>query len=87
MHPITRYARALAMMGFLAATLATAGCSVHAGYRAYDPGYHDYHTWDDHEDHAYRAYLSERHEDYRDYKKLNHDQQNDYWKWRHSHPD
>jgi hypothetical protein len=55
--------------------------------KVYDREHKDYHNWDDNEDHAYRQYLGEQRMDYRDYEKLNRDQQNAYWNWRHSHND
>ena len=66
-------------------SIASAGCA--GRVRVYDEYHSDYHNWDHDEDVRYRAYLSDRHEDYRDYKKLNKDQQKDYWNWRHDHPD
>jgi hypothetical protein len=62
---------------------ATIGCAAHV--RVYDSGFRDYHSWDDHEDRAYRRYLNERHEEYREFNKRNAKEQEDYWKWRHSH--
>ncbi len=55
--------------------------------RVFDSGHHDYHNWDAREDHAYRGYLIERHEHYRPYDRQSHRRQQDYWNWRHSHPD
>jgi len=74
---------------FLAASLliaaANSGCA--ARVRVYDEYHSDYHTWDRNEDVVYRGYLTDRHQPYRDYKKLNKDEQKDYWNWRHDHPD
>ena len=80
---------------FLTAAIAVSGSVVAAAtpqeasvqVRVYDSHHHDYHNWDDREDRAYRGYLVERHEQYRDYNHRSHRQQNDYWKWRHHHPD
>jgi hypothetical protein len=55
--------------------------------RVYDRHYKDYHNWNDHEDHAYRVYLGEHHRDYRAYDRQSHKDQDNYWKWRHQHPD
>jgi hypothetical protein len=80
--------RSLASM-LLAAALAM--CTAEVGcagrVRIYDTEHRDYHAWDGREDRAYRSYLGERHENYREYGKLDRDQQSDYWKWRHDHPD
>lgn len=61
----------------------TTGCAARVGY--YDSYHHDYHHWDHDEDDHYRAWLSERHYEYRDFRRLDPDQQRDYWKWRHNH--
>jgi hypothetical protein len=63
------------------------GCTVHTGYRAYDPGYKDYHTWSPAESGYYNQWAVETHKPKRDYKRLNHSDQQEYWKWRHEHPD
>lgn len=55
--------------------------------RYYDRDGKDYHTWNSNEDHAYRAYLQEQHQDYRDFNKMKRPQQQQYFKWRHTHPD
>ncbi|MGC1617590.1 MAG: hypothetical protein WA765_03785 [Candidatus Acidiferrum sp.] len=56
-------------------------------HRYYDRYHHDYHQWDEREDHSYRVYLGERHRDYREFRLSSRQQQDDYWKWRHRHPD
>jgi len=55
--------------------------------RIYDRSHHDYHQWNDDEDRAYRQYLSEHHREYRDFERESPKEQNQYWNWRHSHPD
>ena len=55
--------------------------------RYYDKSGKDYHTWNSNEDRAYRSYLTEQHRDYRDFNKVNRGQQQEYFKWRHQHPD
>ncbi len=44
-------------------------------------------TWNNNEDRAYRAYLQEQHQDYRNFNTAKPDQQQQYFKWRHQHPD
>ncbi len=67
--------------------LVTAGCAEHR-YRVYDPYYHDYHRWDDHEVVYYNQWATETHRDpHRDFKKLDDNEKKEYWTWRHSHPD
>ena len=55
--------------------------------RYYDRQTRDYHTWNDQEDRAYRAYLQEQRREYRDFGKVKRNQQTEYFRWRHSHPD
>jgi hypothetical protein len=65
-----------------------AGCGgghVAVGYRAYDPGYSDYHTWDDHETVYYNQWVVETHRPPRDYRRLRRNDQRAYWQWRHNH--
>ena len=59
----------------------------HQEKRYYDRDGHDYHTWNSNEDHAYRTYLQEQHRDYREFSRVNRGQQQQYFKWRHTHPD
>lgn len=60
-------------------------CSARVGYRVYDPGYNDYHVWDNAEIGYYNNWLVETHRPHVDYRKLNRADQNEYWKWRHEH--
>lgn len=56
--------------------------------RYYDRDHKDYHDWDDRENGAYRRWIEEeKHETYRDFAKMKRAQQQEYWKWRHEHPD
>jgi hypothetical protein len=68
----------------IAALVGSAGCG---GVRVYDTPHSDYHRWDRREDRAYRAYLAERHREYREFRTLNRAEQEEYWRWRHDHPD
>jgi hypothetical protein len=70
------------------AVIATlSGCVVGVGARVYDPAYHDYHRWDAAEEAHYRIFVGERHEPYREYRRLDRDEQRNYWQWRHSRSD
>jgi hypothetical protein len=51
--------------------------------RVYDRVHRDYHTWNASENRAYRGYLSTQHRRYRTFSRLNRNQQQDYWRWRH----
>ena len=74
---------------FAGATLIAPGTMMAEGHekRYYDRDGRDYHTWNDHEDRAYRVYLGEQHREYRDFRKERAIQQNEYFRWRHEHPD
>ncbi len=52
-----------------------------------DRGHHDFHEWNPGEEQTYRRYLQENRMKYRDFAKANRREQNNYWNWRHSHPD
>jgi type III secretory pathway component EscR len=55
--------------------------------RYYDKSGKDYHTWNNNEDRAYRSYVTEQHQQYRDFNRVNRSQQQQYFMWRHQHPD
>jgi hypothetical protein len=66
--------------------LATVGCAEHHYYRVYDPVDNNYHRWDSHEQVYYHQWAVETHRDTdRDYRKLDKDDQKQYWDWRHHH--
>lgn len=69
----------------MASTTLLSGCTVHA--RIYDPYYHDYHAWNDHEVVYYGQWERETHRDHVDFKKRKDADQKEYWTWRHDHPD
>ena len=71
----------------IAPVVARADDGNHHEKRYYDRDGHDCHTCNSNEDHAYRAYLQEQHRDYREFKRVNRGQQQQYFKWRHTHPD
>ncbi len=53
----------------------------------HDAAHNDDHEWNANEDQAYRRYLSENHRKYRAFSKLKKSDQEQYWNWRHEHPD
>ena len=55
--------------------------------RYYDKQGRDYHVYNDQEDRAYRVYLGEQHRDYREFRRERNPQQQQYFRWRHDHPD
>lgn len=76
--------------GFLlAAVIFISSCATHVttGYRAYDPVHRDYHVWGPSETTYYNQWTVETHRQKRDYKRLKPKDQDEYWKWRHDHPD
>jgi hypothetical protein len=81
MKPLLRYTASIVLGLTLAAAIGTTGCAV----RYYDAD----HRWDRDEDRAYHDYWAERHarEPYQDYGRLDSRDRNDYWNWRHGHPD
>jgi hypothetical protein len=81
-----RFAPAL-LFTFLLLPLSNTGCAVRAEYRVYDPYYHDYHVWNDRESASYRQWAVQNHRENVDFRKLNKNDQKQYWDWRHSHPD
>jgi len=74
----------------LSTTLIGPGVAQAAGgndKRYYDQGGKDYHVWNDNEDKAYRTYLTEQHREYRKFNTVKRPEQEQYFKWRHEHPD
>jgi len=55
--------------------------------RYYDKSAGDYHEWSPNEDRAYHQYVSENHKKDRDFEKTTSREKDNYFKWRHSHPD
>ena len=56
-------------------------------HRVYDREHKDYHNWDDHENRLYLQWEKAKHKTHREFHKLSRKLQNEYWEWRHSHPD
>jgi hypothetical protein len=53
----------------------------------HDKDHNDDHHWDSHEDKAYRMYVKENHRKYTSFDRLHDDDQQNYWRWRHTHSD
>jgi hypothetical protein len=82
---LSKYVHSL-LLSALLASVAVTGCTVRAGYRAYDPYHSDYHVWDGAEVGFYNQWAVETHHDpHRDFRKLKRDDQQAYWNWRHDH--
>jgi hypothetical protein len=54
--------------------------------RVYDRNHKDYHNWDDREERSYQSFRVEHPKYNVTYMKATHSQQNEYWNWRHAHP-
>jgi hypothetical protein len=53
----------------------------------YDREHKDYHHWDDHENGAWHRFLEENHRKDHEFAKSKRKEQEEYWAWRHNHPD
>jgi hypothetical protein len=53
----------------------------------HDKQHNDDHEWNAHEDRAYRIYVKQNHHRYHDFSRLNENDQQAYWGWRHEHSD
>jgi len=87
MNLVSRYLGSLLLSLALISPLVGTGCSGHVYYRAYDPYHQDYHRWDASEEGYYQQWERDNHRQDRDYRKLDKDDQKQYWDWRHSHDD
>ncbi len=81
-----RYLSSLLLAAAFLAPAVTTGCATRT-YRTYDPYYNDYHRWDNHETVYYHQWIVENHRNDRDFRRLNRDEQKEYWTWRHNHHD
>jgi hypothetical protein len=60
----------------------------HHNKRYYDRSRRDYHEWNEQEERAYRHWLTEeRRREYRPWARTRRQDQMEYWRWRHDHPD
>ncbi len=67
LHPLSKLLLATALVS----SVAGIACGDHHEYRAYDPYYTDYHTWDNNEVVYYNQLRPETHRDpHRDYHKM-----------------
>ena len=57
------------------------------GRNYHDKQHNDDHAWNGQEDKAYRLYAKQNHRKYGNFEKLNEDDQQAYWGWRHEHSD
>jgi hypothetical protein len=53
----------------------------------YDRDHKDYHAWNDNENTSYHKFLTEKHYKDHEFTKAPKKEQQEYWNWRHDHPD
>ena len=83
MHSGSRYFSSLLLAAaFLRALLSLRAAEAE---RYHDPYYNDYHRWDRGERVYYNQWVVETHRDNRDFRRLDRDEQKQYWEWRHNH--
>ena len=87
MHRAHRYLASFFVTAALMAPVAIVAAPAQQDSRIYDREHKDYHHWDDKEDQAWGRFLTEKHRDDHKFAKANRKEQNEYWNWRHSHPD
>ena len=93
MHRVTKFVASLFLTAALAAPVVTLARPAvqdqdnHDRDRVYDREHKDYHQWDDHEKDAWARFLAEKHRKDHEFAKASKKEQDEYWNWRHSHPD
>ncbi len=86
MRFLSRHLMTLTMAAVLISPAVIIGCAarVETGYRVYDPGYSDYHTFDNNEVVYYQRWETDTHRSHKDFRKRHADEQKEYWNWRHN---
>jgi hypothetical protein len=89
MQNTKRYIASLVFVGALVSPLAIFAVPQDATVkvRVYDKDHKDYHYWDDKENRAWGRFLEENHRKDHEFAKSEKKEQEEYWNWRHSHPD
>ena len=82
-----RCAAAVILAIGIAAPLAVAQDHDQDHKRYYDKTHKDYHNWDDNEQKNYTVYLNEKHIKVHTFTRARPSEQQQYWAWRHEHPD
>jgi hypothetical protein len=80
-----RFLGSLLLTGALVAPVAVV--AIPAPQDVYDREHKDHHNWDDHENEAWRRFLAENHRKEHEFAKAKKHEQEEYWNWRHNHPD
>ncbi len=89
---MTRFLNAALLCAALVVPLAIAPTALladdhNSGRRYHDDQRNDDHQWNNREDRAYRMWGKENHRKYRQFSRLNNNDQQAYWGWRHEHSD
>jgi len=84
---MNRYSAALLLAIGLSTTLSVSADDRDEHKRYYDKGHKDYHEWNDNEARNFNLYLGEKHIRVHVWEKAPAREQQNYWKWRHEHPD
>jgi hypothetical protein len=84
---LASFALTAALAAPMAAVITATPASAQDDRGFYDKDHKDYHKWDDHEQSAWGRFLAEKHRKEPEFAKANHKKQQEYWEWRHSHPD
>jgi hypothetical protein len=86
-----RYISSLLLAAALAASVAVMAAPANhddaVQVRVYDSRHKDYHNWDDRENQSWGIYLTNHRRKSHEYAKASKREQQNYWNWRHSHPD
>ncbi len=85
-----RFFKAALLGAALMAPIAIMPTALHAKNKArtyHDKQHNDDHQWNSHEDQAYRVWTKENHRKHGSFARLNDDDQQAYWGWRHEHSD
>jgi hypothetical protein len=87
MHRANKFVASLFLTTALAAPAVILASPAAQEDRVYDRDHKDYHQWDDRERGAWGRFLTEKHRKEHEFQKASRKEQNEYWSWRHSHPD
>ena len=85
MRSLCRHFAPLLLAAVLVSPVAMIGCAAHVRY--YDPYYHDYHVWDQHEVVYYSQWEHDTHRTHEDFNNRSEADKKEYWNWRHSQND
>ena len=87
MRLLFRHLASALLAAALISPVMNTGCAarVSTGYRIYDPDFRDYHVWNDDEIVFYTRWEGETHRDHRDFRRRPHEEQKEYFAWRHDH--